>query len=150
MGKPLNHIQRDACRCGPPPERCVPPEEVLTQFGWSDSQFRNEPRIGIELGLSMLRGAMSTEQVARYVLNATATDDRLKRACVRRAAATRLRQAGFGVVHTPGPKGKEVHCTVSWPGSDPIDGPRVPWPREVTALFDSCFNEGTEAQTHEP
>jgi hypothetical protein len=82
MGKPVNHIQRDACRCGPPPERCVPPEEVLTQFGWCDS--------------------------------------------------------------------KEVHCAVSWPGDNPIDGPQVPWPREVTALFDSCFNEETEARTNEP
>jgi hypothetical protein len=150
MGEPFNHIQRDACRCGPPPEQCVAGEEVLAQFGWRDSRFRNEPRAGREVGLSMLRGGMSVDQVARYVLNATATDDRLKRACVRRATANRLRHAGFGVVHTPGPKDKGVHCTVSWPGSDPINGPQVPWPAGVTALFDSCFNEGTEAQTYEP
>ena len=59
MREAVNHIQRTACRCGSPPESCVAAEEVLTQFGWRDSPFRDQPRIGRELGLSVLRGSVS-------------------------------------------------------------------------------------------
>jgi hypothetical protein len=51
--------------CGLPPERCVRDEEVLTQYGLIRSPFRSQPRIALELGLSVLRGQISLEDATR-------------------------------------------------------------------------------------
>lgn len=144
-----NHVQRSACRCGPPPERCMADGQELAQLGWADRPFRNQPRIDRELGLSVLRGPISTEAAVRYVLPETPTQSQLRRGQIRLTTAGRLWEAGFAVVHTPGPVRKDEHCTVLWPASDPISAPQVPWPLEVSARFDSCFNKEREVQTDE-
>lgn len=150
MGRPPNHVQRSACRCGPPPERCVPDDEQLTQLGWIDKPYRNQPRIERELGLSVLRGIVSVEDAVRYVLSRSPTRGQLRKGRVRHTTAMTLRRAGFGVVHTPGPVRRDEHCTITWPDTDPINAPDVPWPTQVSDRFDSCFNEEEEAQTDEP
>lgn len=142
MGNLLNHMQRDACHCGPPPERCVRDEEVLTQYGLIRSPFRNQPRIALELGLSVLRGQISLEDATRYVIQAKPAERDLMKARIRRTRAGVLREAGFAVVHTPGRRVRaSAHCTVAWPDSDPLETPQVPWPSEISGRFDSCFNE---------
>lgn len=149
VGEQSNHVQRSACRCGPAPERCVPDDGVLTQLGWAGKPFRNQPRIERELGLSVLRGTVSVEDAERYVLPRPPTSEQLKKGRVRRTTAGILRRAGFGVVHTPGPVRSGVHCTITWPDTDPVNAPEVPWPAQVSKRFDSCFNEEMEVQADE-
>ncbi len=144
-----NHVQRSVCRCGPPPEQCMAEDQELAQFGWANKPFRNQPRIDRELGLSVLRGPISVEAAVRYVLPEPPTQSQLRRGQTRLTTAGRLREAGFAVVHTPGPVRNDEHCTVVWPDSDPVSAPQVPWPPEVSARFDSCFNEGREVQADE-
>jgi hypothetical protein len=149
LGQPPNHIKRDACRCGPSPERCVSDSEVLTQHGRVAQSFRNQPRMHLELGLSVLKGEVSLEEATRYVLRREPTDKDLQKACIRRTTAGALRRAGFAVVHTPGRVSDSVHCTVAWPAADPLESSQVPWPPEVSAAFDSCFNEEEEVNSDE-
>ena len=150
-GKPFNHVRWAACRCGPPPDRCVPDGAVLTQYGVRRAPFRNQPRIGRELGLSVLRGRISLEDAVRYVLKESPTEHDLRRARIRRTTVGELRLAGFAVVHTPGRvRGKDaIHCTVAWPETDPIDASQVPWPAMASERFDACFNEVWEEEPDE-
>ena len=146
MGQAPNHVRRAACRCGPPPELCVPDDEILTQHGWIRSPFRNQPRGERELGLSVLRGPISLTEATRYVLQGEPpTERQLRKSRIRSSTAILLRQAGFAVVHTPGRVRNSAHCTVAWPDTDPLEAPQVPWPSEVSERFDSCFNEEWEA-----
>jgi hypothetical protein len=146
LKEPPNHVKRAACRCGPPPELCVSDDEVLTQHGWTRSPFRSQPRIDRELGLSVLRGQVSLEEAAQYVLQGEQpTERQLLKSRIRRTTAKALRQAGFAVVHTPGRILASAHCTVAWPDRNPLEAPLVPWPAEVSERFDSCFNEEREA-----
>jgi hypothetical protein len=150
LGNLLNHMQRDACHCGPPPEQCVGDEEVLTQYGLIRAPFRNQPRIALELGLSVLRGRISLEDATRYVIQAKPAERDLMKARIRRTRAGVLREAGFAVVHTPGRRVRaSVHCTVAWPDSDPLRTPQVPWPSEISERFGSCFNEYREVEPDE-
>jgi hypothetical protein len=144
-----NHVQRSACRCGPPPERCLAQDQELAQLGWANKPFRNQPRVDRELGLSVLRGPISVEAAVQYVLPEEPTPSQLKKGRIRLTTAGSLREAGFAVVHTPGQVRKDEHCSVVWPASDPLSAPQVPWPPEVSARFDSCFNEEREVQTDE-
>jgi hypothetical protein len=149
-GEPSNHVKRAACRCGPPPEACVPDGAVITQHGWKPSPFRNQPRPERELGLSVLQGKLSVLEATRYVLQGEMpTDRQLLKARVRRTTGEMLRTAGFALVHTPGRLRRGVHCTVVWPDSDPLEAAGIPWPSEVSALFDSCFNEEGEVEPDE-
>src|SRR5712664_2930870 len=150
MAEPTNHVKRAACRCGPPPEQCVTDGEVLTQHGWQDSPFRAQPRIERELGLSVLRGAISAREVTQYVLQGKEpTDRQLAKARIRQTTAVELRLAGFAVVHTPGRVLDSAHCTVAWPDRDPLEAPEVPWPPDVSERFDSCFNKEGEVKAGE-
>lgn len=109
MEKPPNHVQRSACHCGPPPERCVPDDEELIQHGWRGSRYRNQPRIDRELGLSVLRGSISVEEATRYVLRwERPTEQQLNRARIRRTTARALREVGFAVVHAQAGQGKRA------------------------------------------
>lgn len=139
-----NHVKAMACRCGSPPEHCVPDGETLTQYGRAGSPFRCQPRIERELGLSVLRGPLTLEETVRHVLRREPTESDLARSRIRRTSAGRLREAGFAVVHTPGRTSVGVHCTVAWPGAEPIENPQVPWPMEVAAQFQRCFTENEE------
>jgi hypothetical protein len=115
MAELTNHGKRAACWCGPPPEQCVTDGEVLTQHGWHGSSFRAQPRIERELGLSVLRGAISAREATQYVLQGKEpTERQLVKARIRRTTAGELRHAGFAVVHTPGRVLDSAHCTVAW------------------------------------
>ena len=149
MGQPPNHVKRSACRCGASAEQCVADDEVLTQHGSVGRSFRNQPRIERERGLSVLRGEISLLEATRYVLPREPTEQDLQKARIRRTTAAALRRAGFAIVHTPGKVLGSVHCTVAWPATDPLENPQVPWPPEVSAAFDSCFNEGEEVNPDE-
>jgi hypothetical protein len=124
-------------------------DQELAQLSWANKPFRDQPRVDRELGLSVLRGPISVEAAVRYVLPGQPTESQLKKGRIRRTKAATLREAGFAVVHTPGRVRNDEHCTVVWPDSDPLAGPQVPWPPEVSARFDSCFNEEEEVQTDE-
>lgn len=144
-----NHVKAAACRCGGPPERCISDGEVLTQYGKRRSAFRVQPRIERELGISLLRGLLPVQDAARHVLRREPTESDLNKSRIRGTTAGALRQAGFGVVHTPGRIPGGLHCTVAWPSSDPIANPRVPWPPEVSERFDRCFNKEEEGEPDE-
>jgi hypothetical protein len=149
LDEPPNHVKRSACRCGPPPELCVSDSEILTQHGWIGRPFRNQPRIERERGLSVLRGDVSLEEATGYVIPREPSEQDFRKSCVRQTTAAALRRAGFAVVHTPGKVQVSAHCTVAWPIADPLENPRVPWPPEVSAAFDSCFNEEGEVNPDE-
>jgi hypothetical protein len=145
-----NHIQRSACKCGPPPEDCVPDNEDLTQYGPKAGKFRNQPREGVELGLSVLIGRWSAGDAVRYVLPQPPAKEQLDRAVVRLTTAGTLRKAGFAVVHTPGRVKPGKHATVVWSQGDPIAQPVVPWSQTASEEFDSCFNKEGEGEHDEP
>jgi hypothetical protein len=141
-GGPSNHLRRAACRCGPPPERCVPDDTVLTQFGRKTELFRNAPRLERELGVSLLIGKQTIEDALRYVLQGNPpTRQQLRQAVTRLTSVGKLRNAGFAVVHTPGRVRQGIHVSVVWPGDDPLNRQDIPWPGSVSEAFDSCFNE---------
>lgn len=138
----LSGFRKATCTCGPPPERCVQDGTVLTQQSWNRANYRNQPRYERETDLSMLIGAhWSVEDACTYVSreNRPPSRRKLDRAGVRRTTAGRLREAGFGVVHTPGKFRTGPHASVVWPGDDPLNRHEVPWSDEVSARFDACF-----------
>lgn len=140
-----NHVQRSACRCGTPPDECVPDDSLLTQHAWKAGKFRNAPRVEREVGLSMLIGDVSVEDATRHVLmGKPATREQLRRAVVRLTRAGKLRKVGFAIVHTPGRITAGRHVTVVWRDDDPLNHPEVPWPPAVSDLFDTCFNDEWE------
>lgn len=119
-------------------------DEIVPQYGRRAAGFRNQPRAGVELGLSVLRGQLTAEEAARYVLGARGqalTRHQLADAAVRHATARALRESGFAVVHTPGKIKGGPHTSVVWPSADPLTLQQVPWPAETSEKFDSCFNE---------
>ena len=142
--RPQHHVMRDACKCGPPPELCVPSDAILTQFAWKAGVFRDAPRQDRgERGLSVLIGAVSIQDAAKYVLMGEApTTRQLSRAVVRLTSAGRFRAAKFAVIHTPGRIKEGIHATVVWPDADPVLlQPEGNWDTELSILFNSCFND---------
>jgi hypothetical protein len=65
------------------------------------------------------------------------TEERAAGRQVRYARAGDLRDAGFGVVHTPS-KANKLHCSVVWP-PEPNPGARVPWPDDLVDALQTCF-----------
>lgn len=52
-----NHVERTACRCGPPPELCLPDDTELTQYTPKAGIYRDRPRADRdERGMSVLIG----------------------------------------------------------------------------------------------
>jgi hypothetical protein len=121
----------------------VPDSAILTQFAWKVGAFRDIPRHERdERGLSVLVGEVSIQDAATYVLMGEApTARQLSRAVVRLTSAGDLRAVGFAVVHTPGRIKEGIHASVVWPDDDPVARPDGHWDTELSALFNSCFNE---------
>lgn len=96
-----------------------------------------------ETAISMLIGEHWTVKDACIYVSAgrTPTESRLSRAGLRRTTAGRIRAAGFAVVHTPGLAKEGPHVSIVWPDEDPLERQDVPWPDEISARFDACFNE---------
>lgn len=135
-------LRRRACRCGPPPERCIPDDTVMVQYASRAGRFIDGPRTTVEREVSLLFGAhLTREAVFQYVRGEPPTGRDLRRAGFRSATAGALREAGFAVVHTPS-KVKDVeHASVCWPADDPLRRQEIPWPPDVSDRFIGCFNE---------
>lgn len=146
-GAQPSHVQKAACRCGPPPELCITDDTVLTQHAWSVDKFRAQPRIEVEVAVSLLVGSDWTkESASKYVLRGESpTRRRLARVALRHTTAGALRAAGFAVVHTTGRVRGNPHVSVVWPATRPLQEQLVPWPSEVSARFDACFTGENEA-----
>ena len=148
--EPPNRMRRAACRCGKPPQECVSDDVELTQQAPKPGKFRNAPRVNREVDISLLIGRWSVEDATRYVLMGNSpTRRQLDRAVVRHTMVWRLREAGFAVVHTPGRIKGGPHVSVVWPADEPLARPEVPWPPEVSEVFELCFNEGGEGDRDE-
>ena len=64
------------------------------------------------------------------------------KAGIRYTTAGDLRQAGFGVIHTPGLKGEGYgHVSAVWPAANPLDEHECEWPAPVQEAFRTCFTE---------
>ena len=134
------------CTCGPDPYECVSDDEWLTHHRWRpDRPYRNAPRVGTEHSMSMLRGRLSVREASdRCSAMGYATEIEIARASVRYVTTGTLRAAGFVVVHTPSPKlasTTDPHTSIALPGNPNRDEWIIPWPQEVSALLDRCFNE---------
>jgi hypothetical protein len=122
----------------------------LTQFGMDAvgrPVFRSAPRLDLEVELSLLLGQLSVEDAARYVLLRGApqkelTAAQLEVSHVRYCLAGDLRDVGLAVVHTQSRvKSSVEHVSLVWPDEAPIERQTVPWPPDVSASFERCFNE---------
>jgi hypothetical protein len=138
-------IRRAACKCGPPPDQCVPDEAFLTQHAYN-GKFRRAPRIEREVDVSLLVGNDWSEASAtRYILREREPSERqLAETTLRQTTAGALRRVGFAVVHTPGKIKTKPHVSVIWPNSDPLVRQQVPWPPGVSDRFDACFTGNEE------
>ena len=121
-------------------------ETYLTQQSWRPPDYRNKPRIERETAVSLLIGDQWTvEEACSYVSGARQPPPRkVEVAGMRVTTAGRLRDAGFGVVHTPGAIKDGPHVSIVWPGAKPLEYQAVPWSDEVSALFDACFDGNEE------
>ena len=121
-------------------------ETHLTQQSWNVAAFRNKPRIERERDVSMLIGGDWTiEAACAYVsVGQSLSPRKLERAGLRHTTAGRIRGAGFAVVHTPGAIKDGPHVSIVWPDTNPLERQDIPWPDEVSARFDACFNEVEE------
>jgi len=104
-----------------------------------------------EVDVSLLMGNDWTlESASRYVLMGDDPDSkRLKRVALRWTTAGQLREAGFGVVHTPGKIKGGPHVSVVYPSFRPLDEHTVPWPPGVSNTFVACFTGYDEREVTE-
>ena len=106
----------------PPPAapRAIGDEETLTQYGFLDPAggvFPSHPRWGRETDLSMLLGAFSVDEAAKYVRISTGRPS--EGDAVRLTTAGALRQQGFSVRHSwrkrnPYHVSVEVQASQNW------------------------------------
>lgn len=123
--------------------QCIGGEEILTHHTEQRGQYKNAPDARREVELSIMRGRLTIAAACQQRnggLPAPPAD--VERADVRYTTARRLREAGFAVIHTCGPKGEGYgHVSVVWPAANPLDGPNPNWPTPVQAAFAACFTE---------
>jgi hypothetical protein len=123
-------------------------EEVVTQQTFRRDRheppeypYRNAPRTWRrEADVSVFRGRVSAQDATKYIVAARnrpseLTAEEKARIRVRRLSATKLREAGFGII-SPGERvSYPEHCGVVWPA----DGPPNPnWPQGVQDAFNAC------------
>jgi hypothetical protein len=132
----MNHLEKAKCGC-PDPEACIGDRQILTQLDNAEGGFRLAPRPNrAELGLSMMIGRLSAEQMMSLVARRRLADGR----AVRYTTAGTLRGSGFAVLHTPGRSSDRPHASIVWPIPGGPWNPAVPWDEDVQKRFDSCFN----------
>jgi hypothetical protein len=123
--------------------QCIGDDEILTHHTKQRGQYVNAPDARREVELSVMRGRLTVAaayQQRNGGLRAHPAD--VEKAAVRYTTAKRLREQGFVVVHTCGPKGEENgHISVVWPTANPLDEPDPNWPPNVQEAFASCFPE---------
>lgn len=134
-----NYVQDRACSDPDGPLSCVAAEELVTQHTFTGS-YRDMPRLGRELSLSVFRGRVSARDATNYIKFGKMVEEWEKRRIrVRRLGVGKLRAAGLAIVHTPGRVAYPEHCSVVWPASDPLNMQIADWPAEVQAAFAACF-----------
>src|SRR5688572_8934263 len=114
--------------------------EELSQYGMRTArgmEFHNALRAGWEEDVSLILGEVSADEAARIVHRPRrAAAIPAERHAVRYTTVGRLRDNGFEVCHTPG-KNTPKHVSVTY------GQPGVQWPKEVSMLFDSCFEDAS-------
>src|SRR6266581_4354853 len=137
-----NYVRDNACSDPDGPVLCIADEEVVTQHTFKSSgSYRNAPRPGRELSLSVFRDRVSARDATNYVRFGGQVEEWEKRKVrVRRLDVGRLQAAGLAVVHTPGRRvAYPEHCSVVWPPDDPVNTQVADWPPEIQAAFTACF-----------
>jgi hypothetical protein len=137
-----NYVRDNACSDHDGPVLCIAAYEVVTQHTFKGSgSYRNAPRLGRELSLSVFRGSVSARDATNYVRFGRQVEEWEKlKIRVRRLDVGKLRAAGLAVVHTPGRRvAYPEHCSVVWPPDDPVNTQVADWPPEIQAAFAACF-----------
>ena len=63
-----NYVRDNACSDHDGPVLCIAADEVVTQHTFKGSgSYRNAPRLGRELSLSVFRGSVSARDATNYV-----------------------------------------------------------------------------------
>jgi hypothetical protein len=137
-----NYVRDNACSDHDGPVLCIADGEVVTQHTFKGpGSYRNAPRLGRELSLSVFRGSVSARDATGYVRFGRPVEEWEKpKVRVRRLDVGKLRAAGLAVVHTPGRRvAYPEHCSVVWPPDDPVNTQVADWPIEIQAAFAACF-----------
>ncbi len=148
-----NYVRDNACSDPDGPVLCIADEEVVTQHTFKGSgSYRNAPRPGRELSLSVFRGSVSARDATNYVRFGGQVEEWEKRKIrVRRLDVGKLRAAGLAVVHTPGRRvAYPEHCSVVWPSDDPVNSQVSDWPAEIQAAYADALLVRKKDGTNEP
>ncbi len=148
-----NYVRDNACSDPDGPVLCIADEEVVTQHTFKSSgSYRNAPRPGRELSLSVFRDRVSARDATNYVRFGGQVEEWEKRKIrVRRLDVGKLRAAGLAVVHTPGRRvAYPEHCSVVWPSDDPVNSQVSDWPAEIQAAYADALLVRKKDGTNEP
>lgn len=126
------------------PTSCIPDTAVLTQLTDRSGSFRNKPRYATERAVSLILGELARADAYYQVAWKKTKGERPpvpENTGVRYATAGALRAKGFTVVHAPGRRvADNPHVSVCITTSNWQTDQRIPWERDVTERFESCFN----------
>jgi hypothetical protein len=142
-----NYVRNHACETDLAGGQCIGDAEILTHRTDQRGQYDNAPRKRegkpAEVEVSTMRGAISKADASRRRQGRyPATPADVARAGIRYATAGDLREKGFAVIHTCGPKGEaNGHVSVIWPDTNPLDKQDPDWPAPVQEAFAACFTE---------
>lgn len=136
---------KSKCKCVDDPYACLEDTEYVTQVNEADETFKSSPQPSRECDLSVLRGKRTLEEALMKRMRnfpPPFPDDMLEGRQVRVALVEDLREAGFGVVHTPSGKFlDDPHVSIVIP-PDPAVKVLATWPKtpiDFPALLDSLF-----------
>lgn len=107
-------------------------DEEITHYGWAGSNytFHPEPRMGIEVALSMTRGRRTLAEAAKIVRKRDYVKGHDR---VRYTTVGCLRESGFEVLHAPSNENPD-HVLVQVPGA------LVPWNDEQRDALVKAFD----------
>jgi hypothetical protein len=136
-----NYVRDNKCSCPDGPLTCIKGSELVTLHTFKRGRYKDAPRLGRELSVSVFRGEVSAKDATGYVRfnRPPLTEKDKAKIAVRRLSVGKLREAGLVVVHTPGSVEYPEHVSVVWPPRDPVDYQDADWPAEIRAGFTSCF-----------
>lgn len=133
------------CKCVDDPYTCLDSQEFVTQLNEQTGSFKNSPQPHREDELSVFRGQRTLEEALSLRIRSIKPPfdpEILEGRELRTALVGDLRDAGFGVVHTPGKSRDQFnHCSLVLPPM-PDDEVLASWPtspRDFPALLDSIF-----------
>lgn len=133
------------CNCVADPYACLGDDEYVTQLNEHDGHFKTAPQPHRENELSVLRGRRTLEEsLLRRIrrLKPPLEQSVLEGRMIRIARVGDLREAGFGVVHTPAKKiKKDIHVSLVIP-AHPDSDVMAEWPTtpiDFPEILDSLF-----------